>query len=62
MPPQIRKGKAPEIQVIHLTPSHAAPKQEWVDDLPDRPPTDDKAKQLAELFYNLTNLHKKWDL
>jgi len=60
-PPQIQKGKAPEIQVIHPTPSHAAPEQEWVDDPPDHPPTDDDAKQLAELFYNLTNLHKKWD-
>jgi len=27
-PPQIKKGKAPEIQVIHPTPSHAAPEQE----------------------------------
>jgi len=27
-PPQIQKGKAPEIQVIHPTPSHAAPEQE----------------------------------
>jgi len=60
-PPQIQKGKAPEIQVIHPTPSPTAPEQEWVDDPPDRPPTDDEAKQLAELFYNLTNLHKKWD-
>jgi len=59
--PQIQKGKAPEIQVIYPTPSHAAPEQECVDDPPDRPPTDDDAKQLAELFYNLTNLHKKWD-
>jgi len=60
-PPQIQKGKAPEIQVIHPTLSHAATEQEWVDNLPDRPPTDDEAKQLAELFYNLTNLHKKLD-
>jgi len=60
-PPQIQKRKAPEIQVIHPTPSHAVPEQEWVDDLPDRHPTDDEAKQLAELFYNLTNLYKKWD-
>jgi len=60
-PLQIQKGKAPEIQVIHPTPSHAAPEQEWVDDPPDRPPTDDEAKQLAELYYNLTNLHKKWN-
>jgi len=60
-PPQIQKGKALEIQVIYPTPSHAAPEQEWVDDLPDRPPTDNETKQLAELFYNLTNLHKKWD-
>jgi len=60
-PPHIQKGKALEIQVIHPTPSHAAPEQEWVDDPPNRPPTDDDAKQLAELFYNLTNLHKKWD-
>jgi len=59
--PQIQKGKAPEIQVIHPTPSHAAPEQEWVDDPPDHPPTDEDAKRLAELFYNLTNLHKKWD-
>jgi len=58
-PPHIQKGKAPEIQVIHLTSSHAAPEQEWVDDPPDRPPTNDNAKQLAELFYNFTNLHKK---
>jgi len=58
-PPQIQKGKVPEIQVIHPTPSHAGPEQEWVDDPLDRPPTDDEAKQLAELFYNLTNLHKK---
>jgi len=60
-PPQIQKRKAPRIQVIHPTPSQAAPEQEWVDDPLDRPPTDDDAKQLAELFYNLTNLHKKWD-
>jgi len=60
-PSQIQKGKAPKIQVIHPTPSHAVPEQEWVDDPPDRPPTDDEAKQLAELFCNLTNLHKKWD-
>jgi len=60
-PPQIEKGKVPEIRVIHPTPSHAGPEQDWVDDLPDRPPTDDEAKQLAELFYNLTILHKKWD-
>jgi len=60
-PPQIQKGKVPEIPVIQPTPSHAAPEQNWVDDPPDRPPTDDEAKQLAELFYNLTNLDKKWD-
>ena len=58
-PPQIQKGKAPEIQVIHPTTSHAAPKQEWVDNLPDRPATNNEAKQLAELCYNLNNLHKK---
>jgi len=60
-PPQIQKGKTLEIQVIHLTPSHAAPEQEWEDDLSDRPPTDDDVKQLAELYHNLTNLLRKWD-
>jgi len=49
-PPHIQKGKALEIQVIHPTPSYGAPEQEWVDDPPDRTPTDDNAKQLAELF------------
>jgi len=60
-PLQIQKGKAPEIQVIYPTPSHVAPEQEWEDDPPDRPPTDDDVKQLAELYHNLTNLHRKWD-
>jgi len=54
-------GKVREIQVMHSTPSHAAPEQEWADDPPDRPPTDDDVKQLAELYHNLTNLHRKWD-
>jgi len=60
-PPEIQKGKAPEIQVIHPTPSYAVPEQEWEDDPPDRPPTDDDVKQLAEVYHNLTNLHRKWD-
>ena len=60
-PPQIQKRNAPEIEVIHPTPSHTAPEQEWEDDPKLPPPTDDDTKQLAELFYNLTNLHKKWD-
>jgi len=60
-PPQIQKEKAPEIQVIHPTPSHAAPEQEWEDNPPIRSPTADDVKQLAELFHNLTNLHRKWD-
>jgi len=55
-------GKVQEIQVIYPTTSHAAPEQEWEDDPPDRPPTDDDVKQLAELYHNLTNLHRKWDL
>ena len=59
--PQIQKGKAPKIQVIHPTPSHAAPEQEWEDDPPDRPPTDDDIKQLAKLYHNVINLHRKWD-
>jgi len=57
--PQIQKGKAPEILVIHSTTSHAALEQEWEDDPPIRPPTPDDVKQLAELFHNLTNLHRK---
>jgi len=61
-PPQIPKGKAPEIQVIHPTPSHTAPEQEWVDDHTDPPPTDEDVKQMAELYHNLTNLHRKWYL
>ena len=60
-PPQIQKGKAPDIQVIHPSPSHAALELEWVDDSPNLPPTDDDIKQLAELYHNLTNLHRKWD-
>jgi len=60
-PPQIQKGKEPDIQVIHPTPSHAAPELEWVDDPPDHSPIDDDVKQLAELYHNLTNLHRKWD-
>jgi len=59
--PQIQKGKAPEIQVIHPTPSHAAPEQEWEDDTPDHPPPDNDVKQMAELYHNLTNLHRRWD-
>jgi len=55
-PPQIQKGKSPEIQVIHPTPSHAVPEQAWEDDSPDCPPTDDDVKQLAELYHNHTNL------
>jgi len=58
-PPQIQKGKAPEIQVIQPTPSHAVSEQEWVDDLPDCSPTDNNVKQLAKLYYNLPNLHRK---
>jgi len=60
-PPKIQKGKTLEIQVIHPTSSHAAPEQEWEDDPPDRPATDDDVKQLAELYHNLTNLHRKCD-
>jgi len=60
-PLQIQKGKVLEIQVIYPTPSQAAPEQEWEDDPHLRPLIDDDAKQLAKLFYNLTNLHKKWD-
>jgi len=58
-PPKIQKGKALKIQVIHPTTSHAVPEQEWEDDPPNRPPTDDDVKQLAELCHNLTNLHRK---
>ena len=57
--PKIQKGKALQIQVIHPTPSHAALEQEWEDDPPDYPPTDDDLKQLAELYHNLTNRHRK---
>jgi len=60
-PLQIQKGKAPEIQVIHPTPNHAGPEQERVDDPPKRTPTDDDVKQMAELYHNLINLHRKWD-
>jgi len=60
-PPQIYKAKASEIQVIHPTPSHAAPEQEWEDDPPDHPLPNEDVKQMAELYHNLTNLHRKWD-
>jgi len=60
-PLQIQKRKAPEIQVIHPTPSHVAPEQEWEDD-PSQPlPTEDEARQIAELYFTLSVLHKKWD-
>jgi len=60
-PPQIQKGKAPKIQVIYPTSSYAAPEQEWKDD-PSQPlPTEDEAKQIAELYFTLSALHKKWD-
>ena len=60
-PLKIQKGKTLEIQVIHPTTSHAAPKQEWKDDSPNHSPTNYDVKQMAELYYNLTNLHWKWD-
>jgi len=60
-PPQIQKGKAPKIQVIHPTPSHAAPEQEWEDDPSQLPHTEDEARQIAELYFTLSALHKKWD-
>jgi len=60
-PLQIQKGKAPKIQVIHPTPSHVAPEQEWEDDPSQLPPTEDGARQIAELYFTLSALHKKWD-
>jgi len=60
-PSQIQKGKAPKIQVIHPTPSHAAPEQEWEDNLSQLPPTEDEARQIAELYFTLSALYKKQD-
>jgi len=50
-PPQIQKGKALEIQVIHPTRSYAAQEQEWEE---DPPPHKDEARFLASLYKNLT--------
>jgi len=60
-PPQIQKEKAPEIKVIHPTPSHGVPKQEWEDDLSQLPPIEDEARQIADLYFTFSSLHKKWD-
>jgi len=60
-PPKIQKGKALEIQVIHPAPSHAAEEQVWEDEPSELPPTEDEARQIAELYYSLSELYEKWD-
>ena len=56
-PPQIEKGKAPDIQVTYPTPSHPRKKEDWEDD--PIGPTDDEAKEIVELWVNLSALHKR---
>jgi len=60
-PPQILKRKASEIQVIQPTPSHAQGEQAWEDEPPPSQPTEDEARQIYELYINLTSLYKIWD-
>jgi len=57
--PKIKKGKAPEIQVISPTPSHARHEQAWKDEPPPPLSTEDEVMQILELYHSFSTLHRK---